>query len=213
MRTEIVPIRPTHSMIAAPATNAMGTTRRVTVDLRDVIDADLSIIVAKGGTTQPGVAPAVRVRALYGDGAQAAMGGSIYPIISPTPVITGTIGEATVNINSPAGSYTLFASTTANFGIGDLIAIASKDLTAFEVHRVAATVASGLWLDSPLVGTFLAAGSADIRSKAEQWMCRVEGGSVYEVVIDQAATATGSPVLSAVWGVLRTGAKRVRYSS
>lgn len=172
-----------------------GTVKRGTYDLREKVGAYLSIKVCRNGSADLTYPIKVKIKAIQNNDTYVAGGQSTptpYILNSDLPATTG-MGVTTVSASATAGATTVQLTATTNFAADDWVCITNAGLTTLEWAQVSAISSSpvGIILDR---GIKSARTSGDLVYNAcnvwpEYW---IDGGSLYEVVFDNAANTTST---------------------
>ena len=177
------------SVIAA-ATLAAGNKTRGTLDLRSKFGAMIFLRLGRKGATAPASAIQAQIRrVINNDGA-----GGIHPG-APIPLAgsTSTGQSTTVNSDSNSGQNVLNVASVTNFAAGDMICIYDTSFARLEFHRVSKVSGSTLVLDDNLGYTHTAAQADNVTRMADVFApVWLNGGSLWEVVVDYGASASGS---------------------
>jgi len=176
--------------VIAAATLAAGNKTRGTLDLRTKFGAMLFVRLGRKGSTAPASAIQTQIRrVLNNDGA-----GGIHPG-APIPLAgtTSTGQSTTVNSDSNSGQNVLNVASITNFAAGDVICIYDTSFARLEFHRVSKVSGSTLVLDDNLGYTHTAAQADNVTRMADVFApVWLNGGSLWEVVVDYGASASGS---------------------
>lgn len=182
------------SVIPAAAL-ARGSTVRGTLDLKAKYGGMLFVQISRGGTTALTNGVGISVRKLVNDGTNdIPHPGDYWAGLSGTVAASATTC-ATSDSNS--GQPALNVALITGFAAGDNICIQDSGggFTRFEFARVSKTAAGVLTLDRNLIFTHTAAGADTVRNKADLFApIFLEGGSLYEVILDYGDDAAGESV-------------------
>ena len=177
------------SVIAA-ATLAAGSKTRGTIDLRAKFGAMLFLRLGRKGATAPASAIQAQIRrVLNNDGAGGIHPGAPIPLAGST-----TTGQSTtVSADSASGQNVLNVASVTNFAAGDVICIYDSGFARLEFHRVSKVSGSTLVLDDNLGYSHTAAQADNVTRIADVFApVWLNGGSLWEIVVDYGASATGS---------------------
>ena len=150
--------------------------------------------IGRGGTTALSSGIPVLFRRTINNGAIKAAGGAVPALVSQSAAAAATTCTAAGSPNS-AGVTSLTVASTASFAAGDLVWIDGAGASGnSEWVRVAdITSATVLLLDSPTKFDHNNVGD-DVRNKADLWTVWLEGGALYELIIDYGDPAAGETV-------------------
>jgi len=177
------------SVIAA-ATLAAGSKTRGTIDLRSKFGAFLFVRLGRKGATAPGAAIQVQIRrVLNNDSAGGIHPGAAIPLAGGT-----STGQATtVNSDSASGQNVLNVASVTNFAAGDVICIYDSGFSRLEFARVSKVSGSTLVLDDNLGYSHTAAQADNVTRMGDVFSpVWLNGGSLWETVVDYGGTGTGS---------------------
>jgi hypothetical protein len=183
------------NVVAATTLTNNGTTATMlasgTLDLRTKFGAWLYCALGRLGATAPGAAIQVHIRRTPDNGvAGAAWIQDVYTFVGNT-----TAGNTTtVNVNSNSGQNTLNIASATGHANGGLICVYDASGTAFarlEFCRVAKAGTADI-VDTNLQFTHTLAQADNVTTQADMFSLWLPGGSLYTVLFDYSATATGS---------------------
>src|SRR5438067_5716584 len=177
------------SVIAA-ATLTAGNKTRGTIDLRSKFGAFLFVRLGRKGATAPGSAIQVQVRRVLNNDAA----GGIHPGAAiPLAGNTSTGQATTVSSDSASGQNVLNVASVTNFAAADTICIYDSSFARLEFHRVSKVSGSTLVLDDNLGYSHTAAQADNVTRMADVFSpLWLNGGSLWETVVDYGGTGTGS---------------------
>jgi hypothetical protein len=180
------------SVIAAQ-TLAKGATVRGTVDLRNKPGARLFVRIGFGSSSKTATATGIMVwaRALANNGAA----GYSHPSGQSRQSSTVAPAQSTVGTDSASGQAALNVVSSTGFAAQDVVCIWDSGNTTFarlEFQRISKVTAGVLTMDKNLDFTHTAAQADTVRNISDCFSpFFLPGGSLYEVVIDYGAAATG----------------------
>jgi len=173
------------------ATLSFGNRVRATWDLRTKRGGFLFVRMGRKGAAAPSAAIKTFLRRVPNN---ASPGGNHPALALALPDTNTAAGAATtVSADSLAGQNILSVASITGFALGDLVCIYDGAYTRLEFGRVSAIGASWLVLDAPLGYSHTAAQGDAVTRLAELpppvWLM---GGSLWELIVDYGAAASGS---------------------
>lgn len=183
------------SVGAAPAT-------RGTLDLTADFGANLYVRVGFRGTTAWDYSLTVHPRPVLGGGS----GTNLHPAttLGRNLSLTAATALTTISTNASAGATSIVVTSGTGFAAKDLIMI-EKALARLEFCRVSKVSGNTLYLDAPLRYAHTAADADNVSNGAQifpkSWL---EGGSLWELIVDAGQATTGSAVVVEAFAVTYT---------
>jgi hypothetical protein len=184
--------------VLAITTVANNAVSRSTMDLSAKWGAWVYVQLGRGGTTALPNGVDVLV-ARTGSAGGILIPGYLVALLSQTAAAVGTTCTAAGSPNN-AGVGSLTVASTTSFAVGDIICIQDNatPTSLTEWNRVArVTSATVLLLDSPTL--FAHNNTAHtVRNKAESWSFWLDGGEIYEIILDRGQQGTGEAVTAQI---------------
>lgn len=189
MAATITPAFTDNVTVAAITTLARNATARATLDLRTKWGAWVHVLTGRGGTTALSAGIDILARRTQGNG------GVIAPAAVPQMRTDSAAGQSTTCAASGnnAGSTSLVVASTTSFAAGDLILVQDNatPTSVSEWLRVArVTDSTHLLLDTPTQQAHNSTAHT-VRNKAEAYAFWIDGGALWEIIIDYGAQSTG----------------------
>jgi hypothetical protein len=180
------------STVQAVTTLSRNAAARFVSDQRTQWGAYLLVRLGRGGTAALTNGVDVVARRTAGNDA------AVYPaplvaLRSQTAAASGTTCAASGN---PAGASSLTVASTTGFAAGDLVCVqdAATPTAATEWARVArVTSATVLLLDGPTKSAHNSTAHT-VRNKADSWAVWLDGGAVWEFVVDYGDDSAGDAI-------------------
>jgi hypothetical protein len=190
------PIWTDNVSVVAATTVAAGSATRGTVDLRGKPGAQLLAWIGRKGATAPASGIVVEARRVLNNATPTVGGvtGTTIPFTSQTVASNAT----TVNADSTtAGTFPATVGVASATGIvaGDLLCLYDAGFTRLEFARVSKISGTTVTFDGSLQFQHTAAQADNVTRVADRFSTWLPGGSLYEVVFDYGASATGSDVV------------------
>lgn len=191
MAATITPAFTDNVSVAAITTLARNATARATLDLRTKWGAWVHVLTGRGGTTALSAGIDILARRTQSNG------GIITPAAVPQMRTDTTAAQSTTCTasGSPnnAGVTSLTVASTTSFAAGDLILVQdnASPTSVSEWLRVARVTSSTvLLLDTPTQQAHNNTAHT-VRNKAEAYAFWLDGGALWEIIIDYGAQSTG----------------------
>lgn len=174
---------------------ARGSVLRGTIDLRAKYGARIFAAVGRGGTTAlsggtyPGVS--ILVRPLWNNGSLSHPG-----VVAAQLSQIAAAASTTVNADSNSGQAVVNVASATGIVADDLVCIQDSGggVTRLEWQRVSKISGATLVLDRNLIYTHTSAQADTVRNKADAWTFMIDGGALYEVIVDYGDDTAGESV-------------------
>lgn len=181
--------------VLAPTTVAPLGLARGTIDLRGKAGMRLFAWIGRKGATALAAGVAVEARPILNNGV-ATVGGTAGPGGASWLSQIAASNATTVNADGTAGGTTVGVTSATGIVAGDILCIYDASFTRLEFARVSKVASLTVTVDSPLRFAHTSAQGDAVTRLADRFgPVFLPGGSLYEVVFDYGASATGADVV------------------